>query len=102
MGADRAQLNTVLASCTIESNEALLKRLREEKAEAAAEKKDLRKQQYSNYGNPWTKDDERRALQLNHNYNIWYTAKVLGRSPDSIRSKLVHLGAIPNKKRYRK
>ncbi|MEG1578625.1 MAG: hypothetical protein RR336_07655, partial [Oscillospiraceae bacterium] len=43
-------LITVLSACTIESNEALLKRLRQEKAEATAEKKEQHKNQYSNYG----------------------------------------------------
>lgn len=95
-------LITVLAACTIESNEALLKRLREEKKEAAAEKKEQRENQYTNYGSLWTKSEEERVLQMNRDYNIWYTAKVLGRSPGSIKSKLEHLGAIPNIKRYRK
>ncbi|MEG2137088.1 MAG: hypothetical protein RRY64_00375 [Oscillospiraceae bacterium] len=95
-------LITVLSACTIESNEALLKRLREEKKEAAAEKKEQRKNQYRSHGNPWTNSEEQRALQLNRNYNIWYTAKVLGRSPNSIRSKLARLGVIPNKKTYKK
>jgi hypothetical protein len=95
-------LNTVLAACTIESNAALLKKWHEEKVELAAKAKEQRKKQYACYGNPWTKDDELRVLQLNRDYSIWYTAKVLGRSPGSIKSKLVHLGAIPNKERYRK
>lgn len=92
-------LLTVLESCTIESNEQLLKRLHEEKKQIKTQSQD---KYYPNHGSPWTENDELKAVQLNEKHNIWYTAKVLGRTPGSIRSKLVNLGKIPNKKRFKK
>lgn len=84
----------VLDSCTIESTEQMLERLKEEK-------KAQRKQQYPNLGKPWGHMDRQRILELNQTYNIWYTAKVMGRSPAAIDSELRKLGVVPNKKRYK-
>ena len=85
----------VLDSCTIESSEQILQRIKEEKKAQA-------KDAYPNHGKPWGRTDRQRLLDLNQKYNIWYTAKVFGRSPAAIDSELRKLGAVPNKKRYKR
>ena len=91
----------VLDSCTIESNEQMLERIKEEKKTQAKQKKELAKQTYGNYGKPWTRAERQRILTLNQSYNIWYTAKVMDRTPRAIESELKKLGAVPNKRRYK-
>jgi len=92
----------VLDSCTIESSQQILARIKEEKKAQAKETRNLNKQIYRNQGNPWGRMERQRLLELNQNYNICYTAKVLGRSPGAIDSELRKLGAVPNKKRYKR
>ena len=92
----------VLDSCTIESSQQILERIKEEKKAQAKETRNLNKQIYRNQGKPWGRMDRQRILELNQTYNIWYTAKVMGRSPAAIDSELRKLGAVPNKKRYKR
>ena len=86
-------LNTVLANCTIESTEQLVKRLREAKKEKTA------KRRFENQGTQWTKEEEETLIALHSCYNVWQIANIMQRSPGAITSKLRHLGVLPIKKR---
>ena len=86
-------LNTVLANCTIESTEQMVKRLRKEKREKAS------KPRFENQGAPWMKEDEETLIALNSCRNVWQIANIMQRSPGAIISKLHHLGVLPNKTR---
>ena len=94
-------LQTVLDHCSIESNEQLLKRLKEEREEQRKKRVQENKARYFNQGNPWSTSEVLRLKQLNVDKNIWHVANILGRSPSAIRSKLTSLGIKPNKKRYK-
>ena len=58
-------LETVLAKCTIESNEQLLKRLRDEKKAQKKERAAYNMSRYKNHGSPWTREEEESLLALN-------------------------------------
>lgn len=90
-------LETVLAKCTIESNEQLLKRLQDEKNAKREERAAYNAAHFENQGTPWTRDDEETLISLNRRYNIWHIANIMGRSPKAIESHLRHLNIKPNK-----
>lgn len=92
-------LETVLAKCTIESNEQLLKRPRDEKKAQKKERAAYNMSRYKNHGSPWTREEEESLLALNQRYNVWHIANIMGRSPRAIVSHLEHLDVKPNKKR---
>lgn len=93
-------LETVLAKCTIESNEQLLKRLRDEKKAKREERAAYNAARFENQGTPWTREEEETLLSLNRRCNVWQIANIMGRSPGAIASHLKHLNVKPNKKRF--
>ena len=95
-------LETVLAKCTIESNEQLLKRLRDEKRAKREEYAAYNAARFENQGAPWTREEEETLLSLNRRCNVWKIANIMGRSPKAIVNHLRLLGAAPNKARQAK
>lgn len=92
-------LETVLEKCTIESNEQLLKRLRDEKKAQKRERAAYYKARFVNQGKEWTREEEETLISLNRQYNIWRISNIMGRSPGAVSSHLKHLDIKPNKRR---
>lgn len=92
-------LETVLAKCTIESNEQLLKRLRDEKKAQKRERAAYYKERFENQGKEWTREEEETLISLNRQYNIWRISSIMGRSPGAVSRHLKHLDIKPNKRR---
>lgn len=84
----QAALEIVLEKCTIESNEQILKRLKEEKKQKAREKRTANEIRYINNGKPWTEAEKERLIELSRYYSTWKISTIMKRSPGAIRSAL--------------
>ena len=86
----------VLEHCTIESTEQYLVRIKEEKQEMAAARRERNIKQYPRGGEPWSKEEETQMLSLHRSgCNIYQIANILKRTPGAISDRMRKLQAKP-------
>ena len=86
----------VLAHCSIESTEQYLIRIKEERQEKAAAKRERNMRQYPRGGEPWTKEEESHLLSMHRSgCNIYQIANILKRTPNAISERMKTLQERP-------
>ena len=84
-------LLTVLEKCSIESNEQIMRRIKEEKRAQRQVRRIASQERFPNQGMPWTHEDNNTLKALHRKHNVWQISNIMGRSPGAIKSRLKHL-----------
>lgn len=86
----------VLEHCAIESAEQYLVRIKEEKQEKAAARRERNIRQYPRGGEPWSKEEETYMLSMHRSgCNIYQIANILKRTPGAISDRMKKLQTKP-------
>lgn len=84
-------LSIVLEKCTIESNEQIMRRIKEEKRVQRKARSMASQERFPNQGNKWTQVEIDTLKALYQKHNIWQIANIMGRTPGAIKRELEHL-----------